>query len=293
MHKHNYWGYIFTLPFTIGLLVFTVFPVVFSGYISFAEWDLFNPPKWVGLANWKDVFGEKVYWIALRNVLYFALIFVPLQTLLALVIAHLLNQGLRGQALLRLFYFLPVVTPWMAAGVIWAWIFNTQYGVLNWTLSLVHIPAVKWISSMDWWVVIGSIALVNVWKGVGSSMILLLAGLQTVSKDMKEAAQIDGASNWNYFIRIVFPLVSPMIYMVLILSTISAFQAFDVFLSMFGSLLANVPERALVPNMLIFGQAMQQFKMGTASAGAWALFAIILTITLFQRYFEKRWVHYD
>ncbi|MFK7692801.1 carbohydrate ABC transporter permease [Paenibacillus sp. HJGM_3] len=293
MHNQNYWGYIFTIPFTLSILVFTLFPVFFSGYVSFVNWDLFNPPEWVGLANWKDVFGQKVFWISIRNVFYFAIVFVPLQTLLALLIAHLLNQAIAGKTLLRLFYFLPVVTPWIAGGVLWAWLYNTKYGLLNWVLEQVHLSPVKWLDSKFWWVVIGSIALVNVWKGVGSSMILLLAGMQNISKDLKEAAQIDGASSWNYFIRIVFPLVSPMIYMVMILSTIAAFQAFDVFLSMFGSTMSNVPERNIVTNMLIYRDAFQHFKMGPASAAAWALFVIILTITLFQRYFEKRWVHYD
>jgi len=293
MHKQGHWGYLFTLPFTINILVFVAFPVVFSAYVSFVKWDLFNPPEWVGLLNWQQLFEQKVFWISVRNVFYFALVFVPLQTIAALIIAHLLNQAIRGQTLLRLFYFLPVVTPWIAGGVLWAWLFNTKYGLMNWLLETINLPTVKWLDSKHWWVVIGSVALVNVWKGVGSSMILLLAGMQNISKEMKEASQIDGASNWMYFTRIVFPLVSPMIYMVMILSTIAAFQAFDVFLSMFGSQMSNVPERNMVTNMLIYRDAFQLFKMGPASAAAWALFVIILGITLFQRYFEKRWVHYD
>lgn len=236
---------------------------------------------------------EKAFWISIRNIFYFALIFVPLQTCIALALAHLLNQSIKGKTLFRLIYFLPVVTPWMAGGVLWVYLYGEKYGLINWLLSTVQLGPVNWLNSKEWWLVIGSIALVNVWKGVGSSMILLLAGMQGISKEMHEAAQIDGASGWKYFMRIVFPLVSPMIYLVMILSTISAFQAFDVFLAMWGSYVSNVPERNLVPNLLIYRDAFMLSKMGPASTMAWALFIIIMGITLFQKYFEKRWVHYD
>jgi multiple sugar transport system permease protein len=273
--------------------VFLAFPIFFSAYLSFAAWDLFNPIKWVGLDNWKQLMEQTAFWISVRNIFYFALIFVPLQTVFALIIAHLLNQSIRGKTLFRMIYFLPVVTPWIAGGVVWVSLFGEKYGLVNWALGLFNISPVEWLTSRHWWLVIGSIALVNVWKGVGSSMILLLAGMQNISKDMSEAAQIDGASGWKYFSKIVFPLVSPMIYLVMILSTISAFQAFDVFLAMWGAYVTNVPERNLVPNMLIYRDAFMLTKMGPASAMAWMLFLIILAITLFQRYFEKRWVHYE
>ncbi|GAA3407580.1 carbohydrate ABC transporter permease [Paenibacillus hodogayensis] len=293
MQKQGYWGYIFTLPFLIHVVVFVAFPILFSTYLSFAQWDLFNPIEWVGLRNWKNLLSEHTFWISIRNVFYFALIFVPLQTILSLIVAHLLNQAIRGKTLFRLLYFLPVVTPWMAGGMLWNYLYGEQYGLVNWVLSLVNLGPVQWLTSRQWWIVIGSIAFVQVWKGIGSSMILLLAGMQNISKEMHEAAQIDGASGFKYFSKIVLPLVSPMIYLVMILSTISAFQAFDVFLAMWGANVTMVPERNLVPNMLIYRDAFMLSKMGPASAAAWALFLIILTITLFQRLFEKRWVHYD
>lgn len=293
MHKQGYWGYIFTLPFLIHVVVFVVFPVLFSTYLSFAQWDLFNPIAWVGLENWKNLLSEKPFWISIRNVMYFAIIFVPLQTLISLIAAHLLNQSIRGKTLFRLIYFLPVVTPWMAGGMLWNYLYGEQFGLINWFLSLLDLGPVQWLSSRQWWVVIGSIALVQVWKGIGSSMILLLAGMQNISKEMQEAAQIDGASGFKFFSKIVLPLVSPMIYLVIILSTISAFQAFDVFLAMWGANVTMIPERNLVPNMLIYRDAFMLSKMGPASATAWALFILILAITLFQRFFEKRWVHYE
>jgi len=293
MHKQGHWGYIFTLPFVINVVVFVLFPIVFSAYISFTQWDLFNAPKWVGADNWIRTLKQEQFWVSVRNVLYFAAIFVPLQTLIAFVAAYLLNLSIRGKTFFRLLYFMPVVTPWIAGGLIWVWLYNYQYGLINWGLEAIGIAPVKWLDSQHWWVVIGSVAITNVWKGVGSSMIMLLAGMQNVPKEMLEASQIDGATGWKQLTRIVFPMVSPMVYLVMILSTISAFQTFDVFLGMFGSFVAGIPDRNMVPNLLIYRDAFLLFKMGPASATAWLLFVIILSITLFQRYFEKRWVHYD
>jgi len=293
MRKQNYWGYLFTLPFVINVVVFLIFPVAFSAYISFTQYDLFNAPKWVGLTNWTTMFHKDEFWISMRNVFAFALIFVPLQTLFAFLIAFLLNQAIRAKSMFRLFYFMPVVTPWLAGGVVWTWMFNYQYGVINWFLSLLHIDPIHWIDNKSWIVVIGSVALVNVWKGVGQSMIILLAGMQNVPKEVLEAGQIDGASGWKQLTHIVFPIVTPMVYLVVILSTISAFQAFDVFLGMFGGIEAGISREIMIPNLAVYRDSFILFKMGPASAMAWILFFIILAVTLFQRYFEKKWVHYD
>lgn len=294
MHNQRHWGYIFTLPFIINVIVFLLFPIVFSAYISFTQYDLFNLPKWVGLTNWVNVLKKQEFWLSMRNVSVFALIFVPVQTALAFLIAFLLNQAaLRAKSLFRLFYFLPVVTPWLAAGVVWSWMFNYQYGVINWFLGLIGINPVNWLYHRSWLVVIASIALVNVWKGMGQSMVILLAGMQNVPHEVLESAQIDGASGWKQLTHIVFPIVTPMVYMVMILSTISAFQAFDVFLGLFGGITTGISEQVMVPNLTIYRDSFLLFKMGPASATAWLLFFVILAITLFQRYFEKRWVHYE
>jgi multiple sugar transport system permease protein len=293
MQRQGYWGYIFTFPFVLNVLVFLLFPIVFSAYISFTQWDLFNPPKWIGLTNWVNVLKKEEFWLSMRNVFVFALIFVPLQTAGAFVVAFLLNQAIRGKAMFRLFYFLPVITPWLAGGVVWSWMFNYRYGVINWFLGLFQIEPVRWLESSSWFVVIASIALVNVWKGLGQSMVILLAGMQNVPKEVVEAAMIDGASGWKQLTRIVFPIVTPMVYLVMILSTISAFQAFDVFLGLFGGISTGIRTENMVPNLTIYRDAFLLFKMGPASATAWLLFFVILALTLFQRYFEKKWVHYD
>ncbi|CAG7652747.1 carbohydrate ABC transporter permease [Paenibacillus allorhizosphaerae] len=176
--------------------------------------------------------------------------------------------------------------------MIWLWIYNNEYGLLNWILQTMGLQPVDWIRSGSWWLVIGSIALVNIWKGAGYSMVLILAGMQNISQEMIEAARMDGASGRTLFTKITVPLVSPMVYMVMILSTISAFHAFDVFLVMLGDVI-SVADRNMVPNILIYRDSFLNFKMGSASAMAWGLFLIILAITIVQKVAEKRWVHYE
>ncbi|MDU0201157.1 MULTISPECIES: sugar ABC transporter permease [Paenibacillus] len=292
MRKQGWWGFVFTVPFVLQLLIFFLFPFVFSLYLTFTKWDLFNPPQWIGLRNWSQFLHQQVFWLSMRNVGYFAILFVPLQTFTALILAYLLNQQIRGKSLFRMIYFLPVITPWVAGGMIWLWIYNNEYGLLNWILHTLGLQPVDWIRSGKWWLVIGSIALVNIWKGAGYSMVLILAGMQNISEEMLEAARMDGATGWTLFTKITMPIVSPMVYMVMILSTISAFHAFDVFLVMLGDVI-SVADRNMVPNILIYRDSFLNFKMGSASAMAWGLFLVILAITIVQKVTEKRWVHYE
>lgn len=292
MDKQNRWGYILTLPFVIHFLVFFAFPFLFSFYLTFSQWDMFNPPAWIGMSNWSRLVHDKAFWYSVRNILVFAAVFVPLQTLIALVLAFLLNQSIRAKAFYRVIFFLPVVTPWLAGGTMWRWIMNKTYGLLNYGLGLFDVAPVNWLDSKYWWLPIGSIALVNVWKGIGTSMVILLAGIQGVSKELYEAAELDGAGRWTLFWRIVFPIVSPMIFLVFILSTIAAFQAFDVFLIMLGNP-EIVADQRLTPNIMIYKYAFLTSKMGYASAMSWALFLLIMAVTLVQKRFEKRWVHYE
>ncbi|MFD0712637.1 carbohydrate ABC transporter permease [Paenibacillus sp. GCM10027626] len=292
MHKQNHWGYILTLPFIVNFLVFFAFPFIFSLYLTFTKWDMFNAPDWIGMKNWSKLINDKPFWYSIRNSALFAAVFVPLQTLFALVLAFFLNQAIRAKAFYRVIFFLPVVTPWLAGGTMWKWMMNKTYGLLNYFLDMFHIPPIDWLDSSHWWLPVTSVAMVNVWKGVGSSMIILLAGIQAVSKELYEAASLDGATRWTLFWRIVFPIVSPMIFLVLILSTISSFQAFDVFLVMFSSP-DIVAEQKLMPNILIYKDAFLTSKMGYASAMSWALFVLIISVTLVQKWSEKRWVHYE
>ncbi|NMA82519.1 MAG: sugar ABC transporter permease [Epulopiscium sp.] len=291
MRKSNFWGLFFVSPFILGCLVFFVFPVGFSAYISLTKWDMFNPPEFIGLKNWITALKNPVFWIAFRNVFYFALIFVPLQTIFALIIANLLNQKIKFKGLYRVVYFLPVVTPWVAGATIWKFLYGYENGLLNYFLRLIGFNGSYWFDSDKWWVAIGSLALMNVWKGLGQSMVMFLAGLQNVPSEIIEAAEIDGATKGQIFRKITVPMISPMVFLVMIMSTIAAFTAFDVFLTMFD--IFSLPVRNSIVNLMVYREAFLYGKMGPASAMAWILFVIILIITMLQKQFEKRWVHYD
>jgi ABC-type sugar transport systems, permease components len=291
MKKQNWWGVLLVSPFILGCGIFFVFPVIFSAYISFTKWDMFNAPKWVGIQNWLNNFKEPVFWTSFRNVIYFAVIFVPIQTFFALVTAYLLNQQLKGKTFYRVLYFLPVVTPWVAGAVVWKLLYNYDLGILNYVLKFLHIEPSYWFDSEKWWIAIGSIALMNVWKGMGQSMVMILAGMQNVSGEVLEAAYIDGATKRKIFQKIIIPFVSPMLFLVTILSCISAFTTFDVFVTMYN--VFDIADSKNVVNLLIYRSAFLYNKMGYASATAWALFAVILAVTVLQKKFEKRWVHYE
>jgi multiple sugar transport system permease protein len=253
---------------------------------------MFNSPQWIGVKNWINLIHDESFWYSLRNISLFTVIFVPLQTIFALVLAFFLNQSIGAKSFYRIIFFLPVVTPWLAGGTMWGWVLNKTYGMANYILGILSISPVNWLDSKHWWLPIFSVALVNVWKGVGSSMVILLAAIQGVPNSLYEAASLEGANRWSMFWNIVFPIVSPMIFLVLVLSTISSFQAFDVFLIMFDS--PNVvPDSKVTPNILIYKDAFLTTKMGYASAMSWALFILILSVTLVQKRFEKRWVHYE
>ncbi|MGF7146079.1 multiple sugar transport system permease protein [Anaerotaenia torta] len=291
MRKSNFWGLFFVSPFILGILVFFTFPVLFSGYISFTKWDMFNAPKWVGLKNWIDSVKDPVTWISFRNVFYFALIFVPLQTVLALIIAHFLNQKIRLKGFFRACYFLPNVTPWVAGAIVWKFLYGYEFGLLNYILRVLGFQGSRWYDSGSWWIAIGSLAIMNVWKGMGQTMVIMLAGMQGVPAEIIEAARTEGASKRKIFWKVTVPLISPTVFLTMILSTIAAFTAFDVFLTMFD--VFSLPVQNSVVNLTVYRQAFVYGKMGPASATAWLLFLVILVITLVQKKLEKRWVYYD
>lgn len=291
--KHQHWGWVFVAPYVAGLLIFFLFPVATSIYYSFTSYDLFNPPQWVGLQNWASVLRDPVLWKAVRNVLLFTVIFVPSQTILACIFAVGLNQKLRAMKLFRVCYFLPVVTPWVGAALVWQWLYNPQFGALNYLLKLFGLGPFDFTMSTHWYVVVISIAVVNIWKGVGYVTVILLAGLQNISNDVLEAASIDGAGARQKFTRIILPLLSPTIFLVLILGTMSSFQVFDAFYVMLTTAGTSIVNNDVtVLNVLIYENAFVYGKLGIAATIAWVSFAFVASITLFQRKMESRWVHY-
>jgi multiple sugar transport system permease protein len=282
-----WWATLFATPYLAHLALFTAWPVLALAYLSFTDYDTMSAPSWVGVDNYSRLLADDTFWTSLLNTGYFAIIFVPLQTVLALALAVALNQRLRGIALLRGAYFVPVVSSWVVIAYVADAVFNPRTGLANVGLGWLGIEPQTWLSSPQ--LVIPTLALVAVWKGVGYMMVLFLAALQAIPNDLYEAAAMDGASGWRRFWHITVPGVSGTTFLVLVLSTITTLQAFEQVFVMTNGEPAGASELTV---LYMYRQGFQYFQMGYAAAVAWVLFAIILVLTLIQLRLQKRWVHY-
>jgi multiple sugar transport system permease protein len=278
-------GYAFISPNFLAFLVFVLGPVIAGLVLSFTSWDLLSPPKFIGIRNYRDLlFNDHLFWLSLKNTLYYSILTVPSGIVLSLGLALLMNQSLRGISFYRTIYFIPVVASSVAVALVWKWFYNTEFGVLNWILSWIGIAPQGWLNDASW--AMPAIAVVVVWKGLGYNMVIFLAGLQGIPKHLHEAAAIDGANAWSRFWYVTLPLLTPQLFFVSVISVIASFQAFDMVYVMTGGGPGNA---TLVYNYLIWLNAFQFFKMGYASAMAYILFALIFMITLLQvRYLGSR-----
>ncbi|WP_307847861.1 carbohydrate ABC transporter permease [Metabacillus bambusae] len=282
-YKDSTWAIILLLPNILGFIMFTLWPVVASFFLSFTEWDLLQPIKFVGLKNYIDLFQDETFIKVFWNTIYFTVASVPLGIVFSLMLAIALNQGLRGIKFYRAAYFLPVISSMVAVAVIWQWIYNPEYGVLNFILSLVGIEGPSWLTSTTW--AMPAVIITSIWKGVGFNMLLFLAGLQAIPEHYYEAADIDGATWFNKFWNITLPLLSPTTFFVTVMAVINSFQVFDsVYLMTQGG-----PARSTsVMVHYIYENAFQFFRMGYASAMSYVLFFVIAIITLIQFWRQKK-----
>lgn len=283
--RDAFWGYLFIAPSMLGVLMFTLFPVLAALGISFSEWNLITPPRFVGLEGYRALLSDPVFGKVLLNTLYYTAGSVPLNLILALALALALNQKIRGIAVYRTAYFMPVVSSMVAVGLIWAWLYDTDYGLFNALLARLHLPPVAWLTSTEW--AMPAVILTSVWKSVGFNMVIFLAALQDVPEGLYEAARIDGAGAWRLFRHITLPLISPAVFFVVVMGIIGSFQAFDqVYVMTEGG-----PARATtVIVYYIWQNAFKFFKMGYASAMAYVLFLLVLLATLAQWQVRRRWV---
>jgi len=282
-------AWLFLLPSAVLFLVFTALPVVSAFLISFTRWDLFNTPVFAWLDNYLTLFNDPIFRQVLGNTAFYVACAVPLQMLLGLLCALGLNRGLVGQSFFRIVYFLPVVTSTVAVGLVWAWLFNSNFGLINMGLSLLGATELpKWLVSSRW--AMPAVITVSVWQGLGYAMVLFLAGLQNIRQDIYEAAALDGATGWQRFWRITLPLLSPMTFFVLIISIIGSFQIFELVYVMTKAGPANATNTLVY---FIYQNGFMFYRMGYASAAAMVLFLIVLVATLVQYRMQDRWVHYD
>ena len=282
-------GFIYLLPWLVGFIAFSGGPIVASAYLSFTKYNVLLPPQFIGFQNYVYALSKDDLFIpSILKTLYYAVLVVPPAIVLSLAIAILLNQKLSGTAFWRTMFFLPTLTPVVAAAILWRWMLNPDVGLINYLLSLITIKGPGWLSSIDW--AIPSLALIGLWTSVGGSqMIIFLAGLQNVPQDLIEAAQIDGAGAWTRFWNVTFPLVTPTIVFNLILGIIFALRTFDVaFIATAGG-----PARATwFVSIHIYQNAFVSFDMGYASALSWMFFLILIVATFLQFRLSGRWVFY-
>ncbi|MFF2157680.1 carbohydrate ABC transporter permease [Paenibacillus chitinolyticus] len=295
LDQEGKWGLLLVSPYLIHFIVFVAGPLIASLYFSFSQYDMMNPPKWTGLDNYGRLFGDTLFWKSLWNTLYFAILFVPAQTILALVLAVVLNQKLKGLKLFRMAHFIPVISSWTVILYVSDAIFNPRFGFANSILASLGLDPQRWLQ--DGKLVIPLLVLIAVWKGIGYIMVIYLAGLQSVPQDLYEAAEIDGAGTLRKFLSITFPLISSTTFLVVILSTISTFQAFEQVYVLTGggdiSSAGGPNNSSLVLMLYLYREGFTFMRMGYASAIAWVLFMILFTLTLIQMKVQKKWVHYD
>ncbi|HNU93516.1 MAG TPA: sugar ABC transporter permease [Bacillota bacterium] len=278
----------FLAPTVVGFLLFSLIPIARSLYLSFTSWDILQPAEWVGLENYKVLLGSEEFWRVMRNTGEYIVLYVPLMLVSSLALAALLNRKFAGVDVYKVLFFLPVLTSWVAGSLIWRWILNHKYGLVNILLGHIGVAGPAWLDDKYW--AMPGIVLASVWKDAGFFALIFLGALKGINHEYYEAAQIDGASPWNKFRHITLPLVSPTTFFVTITSIINSFQVFaQVQIMTYGG-----PAGATQVIMeRIYKYAFQFFKMGYASALSWVLFVIILIITAIQWRLQKGWVFYD
>jgi multiple sugar transport system permease protein len=283
------WSYLFIAIPVLGFLIFGLMPIVSSFILSFMDWDMVTPAKWSGGSNYKEMLLDDKFYKSLYNTFYL-LIGIPIGMFFSLFFAILMNRKLKGISLLRTIYYIPVISPIIAVSLLWQWILNNDYGLINdWIYKIFGIQGPNWLGDPQW--VKPSFILMGLWGGIGGTMVLYLAGLQGIASDYYEAATVDGASRWHLFRYITFPLLSPIHFFVIVMGIIGTFQSFS---QMYILATDGGPEYSGATIVFyIFNEAFKYFNMGYASAVAWVLGILIFIITMIQFKLSKRWVYND
>lgn len=279
--------YVLISPWIIGFLAFVFGPMMYSGYLSLTKWNLLAPPQYIGMGNYQQLFHDPLFWQSLKVTTIYAVVSVPLGLAFALFLAVLLNQRVRGLSVFRTILYLPSVVSGVAVSVVFMWVFNPSFGIVNSILGYFGIKGPGWIESPAW--ALPAMILMSLWS-VGGAMIIFLAGLQNVPPELHEAAQMDGAGMARRFFRITIPLLTPTILFNLILSIINQFQIFTQAYVMTNGGPLNA---TLFYVFYLWQNAFQYLNMGYAAAMAWILFLIVLVVTVAVFATSRKWVFYQ
>jgi multiple sugar transport system permease protein len=307
-------GLLFALPWIVGLSLFMAYPVVSSLYYSFCDYSTLQPPVWIGLQNYADLLSDNLFYKSLQNTMVFGTLFLPAGMITALALALLLNSGVRGLPIFRTIFYLPCLVPAVASAMLWLWVFNGEYGILNYAINNLLDPvnngmnsllqnvgadlrvnwsAPTWLADPTW--AKPALAIMSVW-GIGGTMVIYLAGLQDVPIELYEAAEIDGAGWFARLFHVTLPSLSPVIYFTLIIGIINVLQIFTPAYIMgggpHGGTAGNPSQSTLFYTLYLWAQAFEYLRMGYGCAMAWILFMIIVVLTLVAHKLAGRHVTY-
>ena len=285
--REMYTAWLFISPWVLGFLFFLALPIGLSIYYSFTSYNVFQPPRWIGLANFRALSTDPLFWKALYNTAYYTFMSEPLMMIISLGVALLLNSKLRGMRIFRTIFFLPSVLSGVGVALLWLWIFNPDYGLINLLLGYVGIEGPLWLYTPEW--AKPAMVIMSLW-GLGGVMVINLAGLQSVPEQLYEAARIDGAGNWAQFRYVTLPMLSPTLFFNFITLTIGSFQVFTQAYIMTGG---GPVHSTLFYVLYLFQTAFESLRMGYASAMAWILFFVIVGVSLVQLVVSRRLVYYE
>lgn len=290
--KEWFWAYVFITPMVLGTLIFGIFPIIYSFKISLTKWDGIGESVYVGVQNFVNLLSNEKFKFEVKNTFVYTIFYVPVSLVLSVIVAELLNQKIRGKGVFRVIYFLPNIVMPAAAAMIWRFMLNSKYGIINIVLDFFHLPTPIWVADPKF--IMAAVILVSVWSAIGYNAIILLAGLQGISRDIYEAAKIDGSGAFSTFIKITVPLVSPTLFFLLTMGVMNGLKAFDI-IFMFVQNNAAGPLQDATRTMVygIYESAFRYMRMGDASAEAIVLFVVIILVTAVQFKLQDKWVHYE
>ncbi len=282
-------AYVYLLPTLLVLGTFSIYPVIRAFVISLYDWRI-RTQEYIGFENYRTVLTDPLFWQSVKNTLIFVAGTVPLEILLALGVAMLLNRQIRFRSFYRLAFFLPYVTTVVAVAMVWLWIYHDQWGLLNSILGWFGVAPQKWLLDPMWTMM--TIIILSIWKSLGYTVVIFLAGLQNMDKELFNAAKVDGANDRQVFWNVTWPLLTPTTFFVSITSIIGAFKVFTEIFVLYGG--KPGPQRVATTIVFyVYEKAWDDWKMGLASAASWALFFMVLAVTIIQLWYARKRVHYD
>ncbi|MBC7234720.1 MAG: sugar ABC transporter permease [Chloroflexi bacterium] len=284
------YGFLFASPFLLSLILWSGGPIIASAALSLFDYDIVSPPRWAGLNNYVQALAkDDLFWPSLQRTFYYVLLLVPAGIVGSLLLAWILNREIAGFKLFRALFYIPSLTPGVALAVLWRWILNPKLGPVNFALKKwFGITGPMWMGEPSW--AIPSLVIMSLWGGLGGNrMLIFLAGLQGVPRELYEAASIDGAGSWRQFIHVTLPIISPTIFLNLVLSIIGALKAFD---TAYVATRGGPAYATWFIALHIYQNAFKYYQMGYASALSWIFLAIILAFTMLQFWLQRHWVYY-